>query len=300
MVLRHLQELEQMAKTGSKKRLGLVIAEDSDALNAVMVAQKKGFVLPILIGDEARIRTIADQESLSLQDVPIHHCPDYIQAAQLAVDMVRKGEIQALMKGALSTSIFLRPIMHKDNKLVDTLINHLSVFEVSTYHKLLMVTDVAVNIKPTLQEKVSIIENTLRACHKLMYEKPKFAYICAVEKINPVKMPETEEAAILTQMANRHQLGDLIFDGPLALDNAISYHSLEVKKIESPVGGDADVIIVPEIISGNILYKSLIYLARAQVAGVIIGAKVPIVLTSRADDDLSKYYSILLALLLAE
>jgi len=300
MVLSRLQDLEPKVGLSRGKRLGLVSAEDPDALSAVMSAYQKGMIEPVLIGNETRIRQVAETLSISLDGITIHGCSDYYQAAQQAVERVGTGEIQALMKGALSTSIYLKPILHKDNKLVSTLLNHLSIFEVPGYPKLLMATDVALNIKPSLQEKLSIIENTRQACRRLGYEQPRFAYVCAVEKVNPGKMPETEEAAVLAQMAARRQLGDLIFDGPLALDNAISPRSLEIKKISSPVAGQADVILVPEIIAGNILYKSLVYLARAQVAGVIVGARVPIVLTSRADDDWSKYYSILLALVLAE
>ncbi len=296
-MLYKLSELESIVKSKNRLvRMGLVSAADPDSLQALFKAREKGVVEPILFGEEVKICQLCEEYGISLKNITIIDQRNDDMAAACAIDWVRQGKIEALMKGSLSTASYLRPLLKKENQLVDGLLSHIALFEMPSYPKLLMVTDAALNIKPSLTEKIQIIRNSEEFCHRLGYQEPKIAYICAVEKINPEKMPETEEAAILSQMARRHQLGSILFDGPLALDNAVSPHSMAIKKIESPVGGDADLLLMPEIISANVLYKSLACLAQAKVAASIIGARVPVVLTSRADNEESKFYSILLAI----
>ncbi len=294
--MKSLKELEQKIKDLPSKRIGLIAAEDKDSIKAVFDAYNKQLVEPILIGNEKQIKQICEELNYSLDSITIYNYEKPEEAANFAVELAKKGEINVFMKGLISTKDYLRPILKKENGLVSGILSHVALFELEHYHKPLMITDAALNIKPTVKEKIQIIKNAADVCYKLGIERPKIAYICAVEKVNPEKMPETEEAAILTQMAKRHQLGNIDFDGPLALDNAVSRHSVEVKKIDTTVGGDADVLVFPEIIAANVAYKSLAYLAGAAPAATIAGSKIPIVLTSRADSDLSKFYSILISI----
>ena len=210
---------------------------------------------------------------------------------------VKSGKAQVLMKGLCSTSVFLKGVLDKNNGLRSgKVLSHLAVFESPQYHKLFMLSDAAMNIAPDLSTKIVITENAISAALKLGYEKPKIAIISAVEKINPDGIPSTVDAAIISKMNERNQIKNAIIDGPLAVDNALSEQSCIVKGLNTQVGGDADILIVPNIETGNACYKLLTILGNAKVAGIIVGATAPIVLTSRADSDESKFLSIVTAL----
>jgi len=286
------------AKAGGRKRMAVAAAQESSALEAAMDARAAGIVEPILVGDLALIRAIALESGLDLTGVRMMEEKDFAGAAATAVALVRSGEADILMKGVLDTSILLKAVLNKETGLnAGRLTSHVAVIESSHYHKLFIVTDAAINIAPDLQGKVDIIANAVQVSRSLGVQIPKVAMLAAVEKVNPERMPCTVDAAIITQMQKRHQIRDCIVDGPLALDNAVSAESARIKKIDSEVAGDADILVAPDIEAGNILYKALVDLGGAKGAAIVAGAAKPIVLTSRADSRETKLASIALAAL---
>jgi phosphate acetyltransferase/phosphate butyryltransferase len=233
-----------------------------------------------------------------LQDERIVSTPTNKAAATAAVDLVRQGEAQVLMKGYLHTDEMLRAILRHDEGLrTDRLLSHVFVLEVPTYHKLLLITDAAININPDIPQKAAITQNAVDLARKLGVEVPKVAALSSVETINP-KIPSTVHAACLHKMAERGQIKGAIVDGPLAFDNAISAEAAREKGINSPVSGEVDVVVVPDLDAGNILSKNLEYLASAKMAGIVMGASAPVVLTSRSDPPRARVYSLALASLL--
>jgi phosphate butyryltransferase len=227
-----------------------------------------------------------------------HNEPDFGRAAGFAVELVRSGSADVLMKGLLDTSILLKAALSREFGInAGRLTSHVAALEVPTYHKLLFVTDAAINIAPDLAAKLDIVANAVHAARSLGIERPKVAMLAAVEKINYEKMPCTVDAAVIAQMNRRGQVQGCVVDGPLALDNAVSAESARIKGLESEVAGDADILVAPDIEAGNILYKCLIDLGGARGAGVVMGAARPIVLTSRADSAGTKLASIALAAL---
>jgi len=284
------------AKAGGRKRMAVAAAQESSALEAAMDARAAGIVEPILVGDLALIRAIALESGLDLTGVRMMEEKDFAGAAATAVALVRSGEADILMKGVLDTSILLKAALNKEAGLNSgRLTSHVAVIESSYYHKLFIVTDAAINIAPDLQGKVDIIANAVQVSRSLGVQIPKVAMLAAVEKVNPERMPCTVDAAIITQMQKRHQIRDCIVDGPLALDNAVSAESARIKKIDSEVAGDADILVAPDIEAGNILYKALVDLGGAKGAAIVAGAAKPIVLTSRSDSKETKLASIALA-----
>jgi phosphate butyryltransferase len=226
----------------------------------------------------------------------IIHEDNKTAAAITAVGLVRDGRADLVMKGLVESAVFLRGVLRKDMGLNrGNLISHVGVIESPFYHKLLLLSDGALNIAPGLAEKIGIIENAAALARCLGIERPKIALLAALEQVNPEKMPCTADAAILTQMNRRGRMQGCVLDGPLALDNALSAGSARIKNIESPVAGDADILIVPSIEAGNMLYKSLMYLGKAKSAGLILGTRTPVILTSRADSAETKRASIALA-----
>ncbi len=212
-----------------------------------------------------------------------------------SVKLIHDGHADILMKGHLSTALMLKGVLNKDWGLRNKpLLSHFAIFDIPQYHKLLAITDVAMNIAPNLQDKIGIINNAVDFFHKLNVPKPKIAALAAVEMVNE-KMQATLDAALLSIMQRRGQIRNCIIDGPLAFDNAISFESKEHKGITGPVAGDADILLVPDIEAGNVLYKSFVFFANAKVASVVVGASAPIVLTSRADNEDTKLNSIMLA-----
>ncbi len=295
MVLTKLEELVLKAKEGTTKRLVVAAAADEPVLEAVYNAYKEKIIVPILIGNQQQIEEICKKLNIQFEGVEIVHEPDDAKASCLAVKYIREGKAEILMKGLVQTSTLLKAVLDKENGLrKGSLLSHFALMESPFYHKLIAIADGGVNIAPTFEEKVTILENSIEAFHKLGYECPKVAVVGAVETVNP-KMETTIHAAMLTQMNRRKQIKKCLVDGPFALDNAVSKEAAHHKGIVSDVAGDADLVLVPNIDAGNILYKSLGFLGNATSAAVIMGAKVPIVLTSRADSDRSKLMSITLA-----
>lgn len=264
---------------------------------AAMEALEKGLIIPILVGPQAKIRDAAAQAERSLDGIEIVDAPHSHAAAAQAVALARSGKVQALMKGALHTDELLGAATAADTGLrTERRMSHVFAFDVPHYAKPLFITDAAINIYPDLTTKRDIVQNAIELVHALAIEAPKVAILSAVETVTP-KITSTVEAAALCKMADRGQITGGILDGPLAFDNAISRAAAEAKHITSPVAGDADILVVPDLESGNMLAKQLVYLAGADSAGIVLGARVPIMLNSRSDPALSHLASCALALL---
>lgn len=294
-MLKTLTELHEMARRHSRRRIALAAAHDAHAMEAVINAHENKIVDGVFIGNEARIREIASAKGFDLNPYTVIDEPDNAKAAARAVKMVKDGEADILMKGNLGTAVLLKAVLNKEYGLrTGEQISHLAVFELPTYHKLISLTDAAMNIAPDFAEKVSITRNAVVYLQKLGIDKPKVAMLSAVETVNPA-MKSTMDASALAKMGDRGQIKNCIIDGPLAFDNAVSSKSADLKGITSPVAGDADLLVPDDIDSANALYKAFIYFAQAKCAAVILGAAAPIVLTSRADTDETKLNSIALA-----
>ncbi|MCA1949420.1 MAG: bifunctional enoyl-CoA hydratase/phosphate acetyltransferase [Treponema sp.] len=295
-----IQKAKSLSAENGRVRIAVAAAQDEEVLVAVEAARKDGFADAVLIGNTGQIESIARAQNIDLSPYTLVDEPDIVRSAALAVDYVRQGKAAFVMKGILDTSVLLKAVLNKETGLnAGRLVSHVGVAESANYHKLFLMTDAAINIAPTLQEKLDIIRNAVDCARALGIETPKVALLAAVEKVNSDKMPCTVDAAILTQMNRRGQIKDCIVDGPLALDNAISAESARIKKIESPVAGDADILVAPDIEAGNILYKAVIDLGGAKGAGLVMGAGAPVVLTSRADSAETKHASIALAVLVS-
>lgn len=291
-----LSELTEKAKNKPKRKIAVAAAEDEPVLEATKAAMQEGIVIPLLIGDRAEIERIALAIDFDLSGVQIiHNDKGATESARIAVSMVKSGQADILMKGFVSTGALLKAVLDKENGLrKGKILSHVAFFESPHYHKLLCVTDVAMNIDPDFDTKVHILNNAVEACHKIGIATPKVAVVAAVEVVNP-KMEATVHAAMMKTMSDRKQFTGCIADGPLALDNAVNKEAANHKGIVSTVAGDCDVILVPNLEAGNMFYKALNFLGGATVAAVIMGASVPIVLTSRADTQSSKMLSIALA-----
>ena len=296
--MKTIAEMIDAARKSGRKRLAVAAAQDASALEAAVDAWMNGLAEPILIGDLPAIDALAGELGLDLSRFERVQAKDPTAAAAEAVRLVRTGDADVLMKGLVDTSVLLKAVFNKETGInALCLASHVAVMEVAAYHKLLFVTDAAINIAPDLRAKLDIIANAVRAARALGVTLPKVALLAAVEKVNPEKMPCTVDAAIISQMGRRGQVGGCLVDGPLALDNAISYESARIKNIVSDVAGDADILVVPDIEAGNILYKCLLDLSGAKGAGIVMGAASPIVLTSRADSGETKLASIAFAAL---
>ncbi len=277
--------------------VAVVDAAQEEVLRGACEARLQSIVEPVLIGDAERIRAM-------LQDIGMDHgsCPNFRivhaengeAAAELAVQMVEKGEVQALMKGHIHSDDFLHPILARLR--TGRRLSHVFVTELKSYYKLLLITDAAINIAPDLLTKAAILQNAVDLARLLGVECPKAAVLSAIEKVNPA-IVSTVDAACLAKMGDRGQIRHALVDGPLAFDNAISAHSAEIKGIRSPVSGEVDILLVPDLVSGNILAKDLEYMAGATLAGIVLGAQVPVILTSRADPPRARLVSSALAAL---
>ena len=295
--LSQLQEL--IDKSHKPKRMILAASEDAHSLTAVVEAAKKEIIRPILVGDSEKTRGMADIMKLDISGFEMIQADNPVEAAAIAVRMIHDGEGDVLMKGKVGTSDMLRSVLNKKYGLrTGKLLSHFAYFEVENYHKLIALTDVAMNIAPNLTEKIAILNNAVNVLNILGIERPKVAVLGAVEKVN-TEMGATLDAALLSKMNQRDQILNCIVDGPLAFDNAVSLESARHKEIKSEVAGDTDLLLMPDIEVGNVLYKSLVFFANAKVASMIVGASVPIVLTSRSDSDQAKFDSILLAAVFA-
>jgi len=295
MVLKSLNDLKNIVAGGPRKKLVLATAQDQHSLSAVIRAWKDDIVEPILVGDREGIQNICDSNNYDITGLSIIHEPDIDAAVEMSVKMASGKQVDILMKGKVGTSTLLKCVLNKEWGLrTGNLLSHFALFEVETYHKVIAVTDVAMNIAPNLQEKIAIINNSVACLIKLGYIMPKVAVLGAVEMVNE-NMEATLHAALLSKMYQRDQIKNCIIDGPLAFDNAVSLESAQHKGIRSEVAGDTDLLLMPDIEVGNVLYKSLVFFAKAKVASLILGARVPIVLTSRSDSEQAKYDSILLS-----
>ncbi len=294
-MLKRLSELHDMARGHSRRKLALAAAHDAHAMEAVINAHQNDLVDGVFIGDKKKMNEIAADKGFDLSPFKLVDEPDNARAAAMAVQMVRNKEADILMKGNLGTAILLKAVLNKEYGLrTGEQISHLAVFELPTYHKLIALTDAAMNIAPDFKEKVSITKNAVGYLQQLGISKPKVAMLCAVETVNPA-MKSSMDASAIAKMGDRGQIKSCIIDGPLAFDNAVSKKSADLKGIHSPVAGDADLLVPDDIDAANGLYKAFIYFAQAKCAAVILGAAAPIVLTSRADTDETKLNSIALA-----
>jgi phosphate butyryltransferase len=277
--------------------VAVAVAQDEHVLEACVKASEMGVASFILVGNLAKINEIAKSHNFDLSKFELLNEEDEAKASAVAVGLVRDGKANALMKGLVDTSIIMKAVLDKENGIrTGSKLSHVAAFEISTYHKLLFITDAAINVDPDLTAKKEIIQNAANALNNLGIANPKVALLAAKEKVDP-KMPVTEEYAKLVEMSKNGEITGCIVDGPLALDNAVSAESAKIKNIQSPVAANADILFCPDIEAGNILYKSLAFLTDAKNGGVVLGAKRPIILTSRADSSESKLISILLGVL---
>ena len=280
-------------------RMAVVHPCDAESLKGALLARERSLIVPVLIGPADKIRSIARQTGQSLEGIEIVDAAHSHAAAETAVALARKGRVEALMKGSLHTEELMAQVVDKQLGLrTARRISHVFVMDVPTYPRPLLITDAAINVEPTLEEKADICQNAIDLAHVLHIESPKVAILAAVETVNP-KMRATVDAAALCKMADRGQIKGGMLDGPLAFDNAVSPYAARTKGIESPVAGRADILLVPDIESGNMLAKQLEYLADALSAGIVLGARVPIVLTSRADTADTRVASTAIALAMA-
>jgi phosphate butyryltransferase len=295
MVLKNMNDLRRLLEGVATKKLILAAADDQHSLGAVIKAWKENIIVPVLVGDEAGIKNICASNNYDITGITIINEPSIEKSVETAVKMVHNREANVLMKGKIGSATLLRCVLNKEWGLrTGNLLSHFALFEVDTYPKVIAVTDVAMNIAPTLQDKIAIVNNSVACLNKLGYNMPKVAVLGAVEMVNE-NMQATLDAALLSKMNQRDQIKNCIIDGPLAFDNAVSLESAQLKGIKSEVAGDTDLLLMPDIEVGNVLYKSLVFFAKAKVASIILGAMVPIVLTSRSDSEQAKFDSILLA-----
>lgn len=276
-------------------RTAVVHPVEHNGLRGAIEAAQRGLIEPILVGPEAKIRAAAEIEELDISDYELISVEHSHAAAEKAVDLVREAKAETLMKGDLGTSELLSAVIHKTRGIrTERRQSHVFVLDVPNYHKPLMITDAAINVTPDLLVKRDIVQNAINFCHALSIEQPKVAILAAVEKVKP-SMQSTIDAAALCKMADRGQITGGILDGPLAFDNAISLQAAMDKHISSPVSGDADILLAPDLESANMIAKQLIYLADAKSAGIALGAKAPIILNSRSDGTLARLASCALA-----
>lgn len=298
-MITNFRQLMEAATTGVRRKLAVAVAQDSEVLLALQDAREAGIADAILVGDETKIREIAAASGVVLDGWEIVHESDNVEAAKVAVKLVRDGKAQMLMKGLIGTADILRAVLDRENGLrTGRVLSHVAILEVPTYHKLLFMTDGGQNIAPDLAQKKEITQNAVDTARALGVTRPKVAALAAVEVVNP-KMPATVDAKALMDMAESGELENCIVHGPIAFDGAISAAAAAHKGMKSEIAGDVDVLVVPFIEVGNVLYKTLVYLANTRVAGLIAGAAAPIVLTSRSDSHEAKLLSIAAAAVIA-
>jgi phosphate butyryltransferase len=298
-MLTSFKSLFEHSQKQTSKRLIVAAAEDKHVLEAVKSATEQNLIEPVLVGDAEKITEIAQDILFSKNQYQIVDEPNQEKACNESIRMIREEKGDFLMKGLVPTKTLLKAVLNAETGIRQApVMSHVALFETPYYHKLIAVTDAAMNIAPTVEEKISIINNATLVFHRLHLEMPKVAVLAPVEVVNP-KMTATVDAALLKAMNQRGQITGCLVEGPLAFDNAISKESALLKHIDNSVSGDADILLVHDINTGNVLYKALNFMGGATSAAVIMGAQVPIVLTSRADNEQSKLMSIALANLLS-
>lgn len=301
MAITKLDQMFDVLKSKTKKRLVAAYANDSHTIEAVSEAIDKGIIDGILVGDEETMRKVCDQLGVDPGKFKLVHEPNESKAAVVAVKLINDGEGDLLMKGLVSTDKYMKAILNKETGLMDpgAVLSHVTVIENPLYHKLLIVGDVAIIPLPEFKQKIAILNYLVNTAKALGIEKPKVAVITASEQVL-AGMPSCVDAALLSKMADRGQITGAFVDGPLALDAAIDKESAEIKKLTGPVAGDADCLLFPNIEAGNIFYKTNTKLAGAELGAFVAGGRVPCVLSSRGDSAQTKLYSIALAALIAK
>lgn len=293
--MKSLNDILGLAKKIGPKKVAVALAEDEEVLLALEQARKERIIEGILVGTKEKIEKLARKNQIDIRKFEIEEETDGFVASLKCCELINRGEADLMMKGLVGTAHFMKAILDKEKGLgTGKLLSHVAVFEIPRYPKLLMITDAAINISPSVMEKAQIIQNAVDVLHSLGIGTPLVACIAAVEKVNPEKMPATVDCACLSKMGERGQIKGAIVDGPLGLDNAISEKSAEIKGVKSQVAGNADIILCPNIETGNVIYKTLIEFAEAKCAAIVAGTKVPVILTSRADSHETKFMSIAL------
>ena len=298
-MVKNFEEVLEKVKRGTMKKVAVAVAQDEPVLEAIRAAKDQGVAEAVLVGDEVEIKEIATKIGMDLRQFEVINEKDSNKASLTAVELVSTGKADMLMKGLVDTATFLKAVLNKEIGLrTGKLMSHVAVFEIPGYDRLIFLTDAAFNMYPDLKAKVDIINNAVQLAKSVGVELPKVAPICAVEVVNP-DMPATLDASILAKMNERGQIKGCIIDGPLALDNALSEEAAHHKKISGPVAGKADIVLMPSIEAGNVMYKTLTYTTASKNGGILVGSAAPVILTSRADSFESKLYSIALAALAA-
>lgn len=293
------KNLIERAQNYAPLKVAVVHPCDATSLESVISAKEAGLIDPVLVGPEAKIRNVAQNAKIDLSGLPIESTAHSHAAAARAVELVREGRVEALMKGSLHTDELMGAIVdHQKGLRTERRISHCFVMATRGHNEPLIVTDAAINIAPTLSEKVDIVQNAIDLAHAIGLSDIRVALLSATETVNAA-IPSTIEAAALCKMADRGQITGATLDGPLALDNAIDMGAVKQKQIVSPVAGRANVLVVPDLVSGNILAKTLSFMVHAEAAGLVVGARVPIILTSRADSEAARVASCALAMLAA-
>ncbi len=299
MAVKTFAELMEAAKKVGPKAIAIAAAHEHEVLLAAADAQSQGMATCILVGNQGLIRETAKEHNINISGMITVAEPDPKAAARRVMELVNLGHADIAMKGKIETGDFLRAALDRETGLrTGALFTHVGVFEVPGMDRLVFISDAGVVVAPTMEQKIAIVQNAINVARRLGVEQPKVAVLAATEMVN-FKIPSTMYAANLSKMAERGQIQGGIVDGPLALDNAISLESAEIKGIHSPVAGQADILITPDVESGNILAKAITYFANGKMAGVVVGAKVPLVVASRSDPHETKLTSIALGVLLA-
>lgn len=291
--------VEEVKQKKEKKRIAVAAAHDAHTLEGVSEACRQGLARPILVGDEKKIREIIQEEGLPLEGAEIIHQPDELKAAKAAVSLVREGKAEILMKGLLQTSELMKEVVNRETGIKeDGVLSHVGLFQIPAYHKMILLTDGGMIPAPDAQQKRRLVENAVAVMKALGRACPKVAALCATETVNP-KMPASIDAALLKNWNEEGFLKDCVVEGPISFDLMFDQKAAAVKKYESPVAGDADIWLMPDMTAGNLVAKALMCAAGAKMAGLIVGAKVPIVLVSRGATAEEKYYSLIFAAAIA-
>ncbi|WP_026883231.1 phosphate butyryltransferase [Clostridium akagii] len=298
-MIKSFDEIILKVKSKDIKTVAVAVAQDKPVLEAIRDAKKNGIAEAILVGNKNEIISIALKVGMNIDEFEIVDEPDIRKATLKAVELVSKGKADMVMKGLVDTATFLRSVLNKEVGLrTGKLMSHVAVFETEAFDRLLFLTDVAFNMYPTLKDKIQIINNSVKVAHAVGIECPKVAPICAVELVNE-NMPATLDAALLSKMSDRGQFKGCIVDGPYALDNALSEEAAAHKNVTGAAAGKADVLLLPNIETGNVMYKTMTYMTNSKNGCILVGTSAPVVLTSRADSHETKMYSIALAALVA-
>lgn len=298
-MIKAFEQILKVAKEKGPKTIAVAVAQDVEVLSAINAAKDLGIADAVLVGDKDEILTVAGKCGVELSKFEIIDVKEKAEACRTAVELVSTGKAHIVMKGLVDTSLILKAVLDEKIGLrTGNVLSHVAVFDVPSFDKLYIVTDAAMSLYPNLEQKKQIIENAVTVAHALGNENPNVGVIAAVEKVNP-KMQATLDAAELVKMNKENLIKGCTVAGPFAIDNAISVEAAKHKGMTDPVAGHVDVLMLPNIESGNVLYKSLVFFAKAKNAGIIVGAKAPVVLTSRADSDEAKLNSIAIGVLMA-